>query len=103
MPTLDELRRWARGEAIEGLPPIAPRKEVERPTRARIGRVSRKYALSADNTDAWLNFGIFRGQHVSKLVETARGRKYLAWILDRDFDEELKAVCRHQMELQRVK
>jgi hypothetical protein len=99
MPTLDELRRWARGETVEGLPPIAPRKEVERPKLDPTGRLSRKYKLNADATDALLQFGAFRGQALSVLVATARGRKYLAWILDRDFDDDLKSVCRYQMEL----
>ena len=99
MPTLDELRRWARGEAIDGLPPITPRKEVERPTVDPTGaRTSRKYKLNADGTDALLNFGAFRGESLSKLVTTARGRKYLTWIVDRDFDEALKAACRYQLE-----
>ncbi len=104
MPTLDELRRWARGEPIEGLPNIMPRKEVERPRLASVGRVSGKYKINPDGTDALLQFGSFRGQVLSSLVTSARGRKYLRWILDQDFDENLKAVCRYQMELaKRVK
>jgi hypothetical protein len=99
MPTLDELRRWARGETIVGLPPVGARKEVERPKLADTGRVSGKYKINADCTDALLQFGVFRGQALSKLVATARGRKYLHWILEKDFDENLKAVCRYQMEL----
>lgn len=104
MPTLEELRQWARGEAVEGLPPISPRKGVERPKLAATGRPSHKYKLNPDGTDALLLFGAFRGQALSVLVATARGRKYLNWILDRDFDEDLKAVCRYQLELhKRVK
>lgn len=99
MPTLDELRRWARGESVEGLPAIAVRKPVERPAVDPTRRTSRKYKLNDDNTDALLQFGLYRGQTVSSLVATARGRKYLSWILDRDFDDALKAVCRYHMEL----
>lgn len=99
MPTLDELRRWARGEEVEGLPPIAPCKEVERPVIDPTARTSRKYKLNPDCTDALLQFGFFRGQAISAIVASARGRKYLNWILDRDFDDALKAVCRYQLEL----
>jgi hypothetical protein len=109
MPTLEELRRWARGERIEGLPQIAPRKEVdvERPklgAESSVRRLSGKYKLNAEGTDALLQFGSFTGHAVSALVTTARGRKYLAWIVSKDFDEDLKAVCRYHMELhKRVK
>lgn len=106
MPTLDELRRWARGEAIDGLPSVAPRKAIEPPklSAEMTVRGNRQYKLNADGTDALLKFGVFTGQALSALVTTARGRKYIAWILDHDFDEALKSVCRYQMELhQRVK
>lgn len=100
MPTLDELRRWARGESVEGLPEISPLKAVE-PPKPGPGRESRKYKLNPDGTDALLQFGTFHGHAVSALVMTSRGRKYCRWILDRDFDEALKAACRYQMEMQR--
>lgn len=99
MPTLEELRRWARGETIEGLPK-APRKEVERPKVDPSTR-SRKYKINPEGTDALLQFGLFRGQAISALVEHPRGRKYIGWILDSDFDEALKAVCRYHLELKK--
>lgn len=99
MATLDELRRWARGEAVEGLPK-ALRKEVERPKVDPSVR-SYKYKLNPEGTDALLQFGLFRGQAISALVEHARGRKYLGWIIDSDFDESLKAVCRYHLELKK--
>lgn len=100
MPTLDELRRWARGEAVEGLPKLVTRKEVDRPKiDAEAARKSAKYKLNPDGTDALLLFGSFRGQAISTLVMSARGRKYLDWILERDFDDTLKAVCRYHLEL----
>jgi len=97
MPTLDELRRWARGEPVEGLPPVSLIKEVERPRLVPM-RSTGKYRINADGTDALLQFGRFRGHTLSKLVMTARGRKYLHWILDKDFDENLKEVCRYTLE-----
>lgn len=106
MPTLDEIRRWARGEAIDGLPTVSPRTEAERPEQPRTGSASDftghggRYRLNGDGTDAIVQFGkLFRGEPLSVIVTTARGRKYLAWIVSQQFDEALKAACRHQMEL----
>lgn len=99
MPTLEELRRWAQGEAVEGLPSVTPRKEIERPRIDPSAVSSRKYKLNKEATDALLQFGTFRGQTISALVKTARGRKYLDWILDQDFDDALKSVCRYHLEL----
>lgn len=99
MPTLEELRRWARGEAVEGLPAVKPRKEVERPKVDASALRSTKYKLNPDATDALLQFGAFRGQTISSLVTSARGRKYINWILEQDFDDTLKSVCRYHLEL----
>lgn len=98
MPTLEEIRRWARGESVDGLPPIEHVKPLDKP-QVRPGHSSRKYKLNADATDALLLFGTFHGQRISALVATPRGRKYIDWILDKEFDDELKAVCRYQREL----
>ena len=99
MPTLEELRRWAQGENVDGLPDMKPRKEVERPKVDSTAAPNGRYRLNRDATDALLQFGAFRGQTVSSLVQSARGRKYLNWILEKDFDDTLKSVCRYHLEL----
>lgn len=105
MPTLEDMRRWARGERVEGMP---VRRHAGRPSRQDVptppvvagARESKQYKLNADGTDALILFGTqFRGKRLSEIIPIPRGRKYILWILGRDFDEAFKAVCRYQMEL----
>lgn len=111
MPKLDELRRWARGEAVKGLPepvqrepvPEIPQLSVD-PDSETVGVVRAfrhgKYKMSQDGNDVLLQFGIFTGHKASELVQTSRGRKYLRWVLDarQQFNDDFKAACRHQLE-----
>lgn len=100
MPTLDELRRWAKGEAVESIEPRAePRNEVAKPALERGQPRRGKYKLNFEGTDALLQFGQFRNECLSEMVKTKRGRVYLRWILEHDFDEDLKRICRYQLEL----
>lgn len=101
MPTLDELRRWARGERVEGLPSAPARPEVPKPVlSAGAHSKSGRYKVNSEGTDALLLFGtVFNGEKLSVVVTTPRGRKYMNWILERDFDDVLKAVCRYRLEV----
>jgi hypothetical protein len=101
VPTLDELRRWARGEPVDGLLPHV-HKEVDKPKPPSAGAGERRggrYKVNAEGTDAVLLFGLNKGETLSTLVQTARGRTYLSWILKKDFDDALKAACTYQLEL----
>jgi hypothetical protein len=99
VPTLDEVRRWARGESVDGMPSRARVRSVDPPVIAG-ARESKQYKISADGKDALILFGKqFRGKRLSEMTAIPRGRKYILWILDRDFDDAFKAVCRYQMEL----
>lgn len=97
MPTLEEIRRWARGRRVEGLPNPLQRKAVDRPDLR--GVKSKQYRIDPEGEDALLLFGVFRGSRASDLVKTSRGRKYLRWVLDKDFEVDLKEVCRYRLEL----
>lgn len=102
MPTLEEVRRWLQGESIDGLPTRMARKQAPpiEPPVITGARPSKQFKISPDGTDALLLFGKqFHGERLSEIVKTPRGRKYISWILDRDFDDAFKAVCRYQMEL----
>jgi len=100
MPTLEELRRWARGNRVQGMPNPLRRKSVEKPKLR--GEQSKQFAIDPAGEDALLLFGKFRGSRASELVLSARGRKYLRWIVeDADFPEDLKNVCRYRLELWR--
>lgn len=100
VPTLDEMRRWARGESVEGMPSRDRRKPELAPPVITGARESKQFKLSADGKDALLLFGKqFRGKRLSEIVAIPRGRKYMLWIIDRDFPDALKSVCRYQMEL----
>lgn len=102
MPTLEEVRRWLQGESVEGLPSRKKRRQSVPVTPPDVAnaRPSKQYKISADGTDALVLFGKqFPGAKLSDIVKTPRGRKYMSWILDKDFDEAFKAVCRYQMDL----
>jgi len=99
MPTLEELRRWARGRYVQGMPKPLRKKPIDKPELT--GKQSRQYRVDPNGEDALLLFGSFRGSTCSQLRKTPRGRKYLRWILDanQDFETDLKEVCRYQLEL----
>ena len=95
MATLEEIRRWARGERVDGFPSGKPAPAAELPKLTR--RATNKYTINTEGTDAILKFGSFRGEALSKLVMTPRGRTYLKWLIGRDFDDDLKEICRYQL------
>jgi hypothetical protein len=108
MPTLEEMRKWARGEDVKGLPkkveeapkpdPVASSTDLDGPVRGS----SHRYVIKGDKSDALLRFGMFRGHKVSELVTTPRGRKWLRWVVDKeDFEADLRAVCRLHLEQHR--
>lgn len=102
MPTLEEVRRWLQGEPIDGMPSRVRRKQVPpiEPPVITGAKPSKQFKISADGKDALLLFGKqFHGKRLSEIVTIPRGRKYILWILDRDFDEAFKAVCRYHLEL----
>lgn len=103
MATLEELRRWARGHYVQGLPNPLRRRGVPKP---RIGgatrdfaNLSRQFRISDDGTDALFLFGKFKGSTAKQLVKSNRGRTYLRWIRKQDFPDDLKEVCRYQLDL----
>jgi hypothetical protein len=92
MPTLNELRRWATGEAVKGLPdnraPTRSERLVEHADKA-----TQKYKISSDGQDALLKFGKHTGKTVSSVARKDPG--YLEWILNGDFDAPLKDVAKY--------
>lgn len=137
MPTLDELRAWARGEAkVKGLPEhermkpqaaleagdtddetvIIPSRRVDmdamRSARAVVRGVpagpgtgaskpAGAYRMNADNTNAILGFGTYKKSKLSDIVEHARGRSYLRWMVDNVKEDDLRNAAKHQLEAYR--
>lgn len=93
MPDLKDLRRWARGEDVEGLPEHDP---VQPPDPINADREWTRFKVSADGRDALLKFGEHRGRTLSWLSERHRG--YLYWILKSDFPAALKDIARYQLD-----
>jgi len=99
MTTLEDLRRWARGRRVSGLPAPRRRKKIDKPELQ--GSASRQFRVDPAGEDALILFGKFRGSTIKQLVATSRGRTYIRWILDNDFEDDLKEVCRYRLELWR--
>lgn len=106
MPTLDEMRKWARGEATNSLPerPFAIERQVPERTLARAmeakavaNKKGGRYNISTDGNDAMLLFGEHSGKLISAMVNEQP--KYLHWIMCEDFADDLKDVIRYQMKM----
>lgn len=99
MAKLTELRRWARGEPVEGLPNRAGAPRITKEpdlVKGNPNLETHKYKISTDGTDALLKFGRHYGRTVSYLA--AKHRSYLRWILRKaEFDQALKDVVAHQL------
>jgi uncharacterized protein (DUF3820 family) len=107
MPTLDEMRRWARGEVVEGMPPPAGKtleqvfkqqdegKKQGGSPRRRWG--SSEYKINTEGTDALLLFGKYRGKSISNIP--AKDRAYLLWLLAQpSAPQDLKDVIHFVMD-----
>lgn len=117
---LDVIRRWLRGEDVEGLPSkrSAPRLRgkgatmviIDDPfvqgtdgtiTKIDLGKISAgvrktsgKYVISMDGADAVLHFGRHNGKALSFLA-ASEDRDYLEWMLKQDFPDDLVNVVNH--------
>ena len=102
MPTLDEIRAWARGLFVPGLHRYQP-SEPPPEEAPRTALRTATYKINADGTDALIKFGKHRGRTISWLA--ANRQSYLRWILnggkgrtDRTpFDDALLDVIRYQL------
>lgn len=99
MASLDEIKRWARGRNVEGL----PRRNARKAAKPKMGdgdarlQSFGKYKINTEGDDALLRFGQFTGSTISQLASGgARKRRYLQWILRSDFPDDLKSVVRFQ-------
>jgi hypothetical protein len=107
MPTLDELRRWARGEAVEGFPASSakripytkngkPLADVFREESKQQEKTNKKlkYKISDGGEDALLQFGKYRGRTLKDIH--AKDPGYTMWLLAQDFvPADLKDVVTH--------
>lgn len=98
MPTLDEIRRWARGVFVAGLPRPKEAPPEEKPEAPPGGKRTRTYKVSADGTDALFKFGKHRGRTACYLAQ--HDPDYLHWMLRSEdkFDHDLLDVVRFQLE-----
>ena len=99
MATLEELRRWARGNRVIGLPNPLRRVGVAKPRVSDFANMARQFRISDDGTDALFLFGKFKGSTAKQLSKTTRGRSYLRWVRKGEFPDDLKEVCRYQLEV----
>lgn len=82
MPKLADLRASLRSGALE-------RELEDRPDAGAL----RKYKLNTDGSDAMLFFGRHRGRTLVQIWKDEPG--YLNWVLESDFDSDLKDVVRY--------
>lgn len=90
MSSLEEIRRWARGRKIDGLP--KRKRAIVTP-----GLTTAWFKVNTDGDDAILLFGEHNGKSVSHLAQSRLGRSYLRFIDGEDFPQELKAVCEYRL------
>lgn len=120
MPTLKELRAWARGKGVDGLPErevMGPANQRELPGRARMlerldalknqartagSQQTGMYKISKDGDDALVKFGKHAGKTLTAIMD--EDPTYLAWMLREDedgqprFDAVLLDVVRYVQE-----
>ena len=103
MPSLDQIRRWMRGEDVDGLP-INPPLMKENKRKPDSSRVADKRKSGKDGrftmfgkTDALINFGKHKGNKLSDLVKISGGRDYMKWMMREGFPDFLKEAIRHQL------
>lgn len=124
MAGLKDIRRWARGEHVQGLPPRKfkrPAPAIKRtlkpeaqgldkplpppvPSFAGLAAAKTKkpkpaygkarYKISADGTDALIMFGKHRGQKLSDIAD--KDATYCDFIIREEFPADLKDVARYQ-------
>lgn len=117
MADIEEMRRWARGEGVQGLPIREFKADpVEQPSLSKVlhreyteraaavpasasappapaKRPPPKYKISADGSDALIGFGKHRDKALSEIGKT--DFSYLDFIIKDDFPDDLKDVARH--------
>lgn len=113
---LDAIRRWLRGEEIDGLPekkkdgprlrgksadmvviddPIADGGGFSGVDLEKISaKPSGRYTISMDGKDAVINFGKHKGKTLTSLA-AGPDRSYLDWMLNEGFPDDLKNVIKH--------
>ena len=98
MPSLEELRRWLRGEDPDAIPsqshfePTAPTDPEDFNTQVKRAPQGGKYKISSGGDDALLLFGKYNGHTIRELSEDPNGIGYLRWVLDQEFPSDLKDV-----------
>jgi hypothetical protein len=113
MPSLEELRRWLRGEHLEGLPDARRRTGASSPVDGpavaiggvKVGNVDtskmvrgvadHRYTISMDGADATLHFGKWKGHRLSDMAKVPEGRSYMDWMLKEGFGADIKDVVNH--------
>lgn len=112
MADIDDIRRFLRGEEVEGVvaeaPPSKPAKRRERrpvegaaPSTVDLEKMSSRgarYTVSMDGTDATLHFGRHKGKTLSVMVNDKDGRDYMRWMLKQDFPKELSQLVQYVLE-----
>lgn len=71
------------------------------PKHIPVKKTSGRYAISVSGEDAILKFGKHKGRKLTKIVE--KNGKYLLWLLQQPFPDDLKDVCRYVLNKDRNK
>jgi hypothetical protein len=102
MATLEELRLWAQGGEVKGLPSRGKSKPIPASSvtvTVNASDARGRYKINPSGTDALLKFGRHGGKTASQLAQSRDGRGYLRWIIgDPGFESDLKDVCRKLLE-----
>ena len=112
MAGIEDMRRWARGESVQGLPirefkAVLDQPSVKRTFVPAVGvasvpvamsaapskRPRPRYKISAAGDDALIGFGKHRGKMLSEIGK--KDFSYLDFIIKDEFPDDLKDVARH--------
>jgi len=75
--------------------------KIKTDTRVAADKLAAKsnFIIDPDGKDARLEFGKFKGQKLSEIVKSDRGKQYMDWMLTTSLPEYLKRVVSHQLSL----
>lgn len=97
MGKLDEFRKLFQSpeeaEREGDAPDLLPLEKHEQEAKQR----GEKYVIISvpGRPDARLLFGKYSGEKVSRMTMDEEGTRYLKWIVENDFPQELKTICAH--------
>ena len=96
MPSIETLRKWLKGEDVDGYPPRSLSWDKAMAVSSAIKRT--EYSISADGTDAVVKFGPYKGCRISYSILEKAFRDWLKTILAEGCPSDLKDVILYQIQ-----